>query len=300
MMTLGSVLLVVYLTMRAWLVKQSYLQADETTIRVQGMKKGKMHTGYLWGYGVPWAEVVYEFALDRSQQRPLKFLEDFEGLLQTDAYAGYNAIVREKDGRVIRLGCWAHVRRRFFEALQESPTEAKVVMAAIQKLYRIEREIKGLAPDRRVAVRRERAQPILEDLKALLETYSEDVLPKSKLGEAIRYALTEWPCLERYVDHGEAEIDNNSIENTLRPVAVGRKNYLFVGSPNGGEAAAVLYSLITTCKRLGINPWEYLNDVIERLPTHPMARIWELTPRGWQQARERAAELPALTPAMQV
>ncbi|MBN2489545.1 MAG: IS66 family transposase [Planctomycetes bacterium] len=292
---LGRLLLVIYLAMKEGLLKQRYLQADETTIRVQGMKPGKMHTGYLWGYGVPWGEVVYEFALDRSGERPLKFLQGFAGhLLQTDAYAGYNEFVRRQDGRVVRLGCWAHVRRKIYEALGEAPERAQILLAAIQRLYRIEREIHGLDPETRARVRQDQARPILVDLKALLEAYQAEALPESLLGRAIAYALGEWPQLERYVEYGEAEIDNNSIEHTLRPVAVGRKNYLFVGSPQGGEAAAVLYSLITTCKRLGINPWVYLKDVIERVASHPMARIAELTPRGWKEARDRAAG-PAAT-----
>ncbi|MCP4204514.1 MAG: IS66 family transposase [bacterium] len=298
-MATGSLLRGIYLEMKHSLVKQPYLQADETTIRVQGLKKGKMHTGYLWGYGVPWGEVVYDFALDRSHRNPLKFLEDFEGRLQADGYDGYNAIVRAKNGRVTRLGCWAHVRRKVYDALKTSPNEAKVVLAVIQKLYRIERTIKGQDPAARAAVRQEQARPILDDLKLLLAAYGEDLLPESPLGKAIRYALTEWPYLERYIEFGEAEIDNNSIENTLRPVAVGRKNYMFLGSPNGGEAAAVLYSLITTCKRLGINPWEYLKDVIDRISIHPMARVSELTPRGWKEARETTAQEPAATDSPQ-
>jgi len=297
MMTLGSLLRVVYLSMKDWLLKQRYLQADETRIRVQGMKKGKMHTGYFWGYGVPWAEVVYEFTLDRSHRRPLKFLENFAGhLLQADGYDGYNAIIREKNGQVARLGCWAHVRRKFHDALRECPDKARIVLAAIQKLYRIEREIKGSDPEVRARVRGERARPILDDLKPLLEAYRTEVRPTSLLGKALNYAHEEWPRLEAYIDHGIAEIDNNGIENTIRPIALGRKNFLWVGSPQGGEAAAVLYSLITSCKRLGINPWEYLKDVIARLPTHPMNRVWELTPRGWKEARERAATEPTATP----
>jgi transposase len=301
MMTLGTMLFVVYLSMKEWLLKQRYLQADETTIRVQGMKTGKMHTGYFWGYGIPWAEVVYEFTLDRSHQRPLKFLEQFTGhLLQADGYDGYNEIIRQKDSQVVRLGCWAHVRRKFHDALQESPEKAKIILAAIQKLYRIEREIKGLDPGGRAAVRHERARPILDDLKPLLKAYQTEVLPQSQLGKAISYALDEWAHLEVYIEHGIAEIDNNSIENTFRPVAIGRKNFLFVGSPQGGQAAAVLYSLITSCKRLGVNPWEYLSDVIARLATHPMNRIWELTPRGWKETRERAAVEPDAAPSVQI
>lgn len=279
-------------SMRDSLIESGYLQADETPIRVQGIKEGKMHKGYLWAYGIPWREVVYDFSLDRSHRNPLEFLDGFSGLLQIDGYDGYNIIF--DGGRVIRLGCMAHVRRKFFDARKESPEEVRIILAAIQKLYRIERDLKAQQadPEERRRVRQEKARPILEDLKALIEVYREDVLPKSKLGEAITYALNEWCFIERYVDYGEAEIDNNSIEQTMRPIAVGRKNFLFVGSENGGKTAATLYSLITSCKRLHINPWEYLKDVIERISTHPMARVWELTPRGWKEAREIGASQP--------
>jgi hypothetical protein len=145
----------------------------------------------------------------------------------------------------------------------------------------------GLSADDKVARRREYAGPILKDLERLLQTYRQEALPESSLGKAIRYAQNEWSFLEKYVDVGEAEIDNNGIEHTLRPVALGRKNYLFCGSPVGGENAATLYSLVTTCKRLRINSWEYLRDVIDRLSTHPMSRIDELTPRRWKEIRDR-------------
>jgi hypothetical protein len=264
-----------------------YLQADETPIRVLGVKKGKTHRGYLWGYGVPWGEVVYDFSLTRSQVHPEAFLEGFRGHLQIDGYDGYNAVFA--NGEVVRLGCFAHVRRKFYAALMESPEEAETVLAALQLLYRLEREMKkdGLSANDKVARRREYARPILKDLELLLHAYRQEALPESLLGQAIRYAQNEWPYLEKYIYVGEAEIDNNGIEHTLRPVAIGRKNYLFCGSPAGGENAATLYSLVTTCKRLRINSWEYLRDVIDRLSTHPMSRIDELTPRGWKEIRDR-------------
>ena len=279
-------------SMKDALLASGYLQADETPIRVQGIKKGKMHKGYLWGYGLPWGEVVYDFSLDRSHRHPLEFLDGFEGLLQIDGYDGYNPLFR--DGTILRFGCMAHARRKFFDACHESPSEVRIVLAALQKLYRIDRDLKALQadPEERRRVRQEKARPILDDLKALLEAYRIEALPKSKLGEAITYALNEWAFLERYVDHGEVEIDNNSIEHTMRPVALGRKNYLFAGSENGGKTAATLYSLITTCKRLDINPWDYLKDVLERISTHPMARVWELTPRGWKETRQEHLETP--------
>lgn len=299
MLAAGSLLSGIVNEMKRSMAAGSYLQADETPIRVQGLKKGKMHKAYLWGYGVPWGEVVYEFSLDRSHRNPMKFLDAFEGLLQVDGYKGYDALVRAKQGRVTRLGCWAHVRRKVFDALKTSPREANIVLAAIQKLYRIEAAIRGQPPPERAALRREKARPILQSLKPLLEAYAEEFLPESPLGSAIRYALGEWPYLERYVEFGEAEIDNNAIEHTIRPIALGRKNFLFLGSTEGGRAAAVLYSLITSCQRLGVNPWAYLKDVIDRISTHPAARVRELTPRGWRDLQAEDAAEPVVVEATQ-
>lgn len=289
-LAIGCLLMPIVREMKKQLIAESFLQADETPIRVLGIKQGKSHRGYLWAYGVPWGEVVYQFALDRSQVNPLKFLRGFKGHLQIDGYDGYNAVFAE--GQVTRLGCLAHARRKFHAARIESPEECRVVLAAIRRLYRLEREMKeeGLGPEAKVQRRRHVARPILEELKILLENYAADALPQSLFGKAITYFLNEWKYLVGYVEVGEAEIDNNSIEHTMRPVGIGRKNYLFCAAPAGGEAAAALYSLVTTCNRLDINPNDYLRDVIERVSTHPAAQIADLTPRGWKQAHHQAAE----------
>ena len=286
-LALGELLGPIVLAMKRKLLKGGNLQADETPIRVQRVKKGSSKQGYLWGYGVPWGEVVYDFTLGRTQDHPVRFLAGYTGYLQVDGYAGYNAVFATRE--IVHLGCFAHARRKFKEALPDAP-EAKTPLAAIQLLYRLEREMKelGLGPEERATRRQREALPILEKLHLLLENYRLTALPSSSLGKAVRYALSEWPHLVRYVEVGKAEIDNNSIEQTLRPVAVGRKNYLFAGSPRGGEAAAVLYSLITSCKRLGVDPEAYMKDVIGKISTHPMRLIEELTPSEWKAAREAA------------
>jgi len=260
-----------------------YLQADETPIKVLQVKPGTAHRAYLWGYGVPRGEVMFDFSLSRSKENPERMLEGFRGLLQVDAYGGYNGVVDGPD--VTRIGCFAHVRRRFLDARDEYPEEATFVLAAIQLLYRIERAIRDASPEKRVEVRQDKADAILDVLKARLEEFQGKVLPKSTFGEALKHALTHWEELTGYLENGQAEIDNNWIENAMRPVALGRKNFLFAGSPNGGQKAAVLYSLATSCRRIGIEPREYLRDVIDRVSTHPMAQIDELTPLGWKQAR---------------
>lgn len=276
--------------MRRGLLARSFLQADETPILVfkadKGNKNRRKKKAYLWGYGAPWAEVVFEFAMGRGGKYPREFLEDYEGVLQVDDYSGYNGVFAK--GEVVRLACMAHIRRRFHEALNTSPKESKIILAAIQKLYRIERSMKQekLTPAAKVERRRKEALPILDMIGKLLVVYSPKFRPQSPLGKAVSYAKKQWHDLKRYVDFGEAEIDNNSIEQTMRPVALGRKNYLFAGSEAGGKAGAIWYSLITTCKRLNINPRDYIQDVLSRVSIHPASKIAELTPRQWKKLRE--------------
>jgi hypothetical protein len=277
--------------MKRFILSSPVVQSDDTPVRVQERRrKGTMRRGYLWVYCVPWGEVVYDFQMSRAHDGPAQFLNGFHGYLQTDAYGGYNEIFRT--GRVQHVGCWAHVRRKLYESLKEAPEEATIAIGAIQGLYRIEREAKdrGLDAASRVELRRERALPILEKLKEFLRELRNTALPQSRLGKAIQYALGQWDSLVRYVDVGEAEIDNNSAESTMRPPVLGRKNWLFVGSAEGGgPRAAVLYSLVVSCKRLGVEPFAYLKDVIDRVSTHPQSRIWELTPRGWKAAHADCA-----------
>jgi transposase len=274
-----------------WLLEQGYLQADETPIQVMDRSlPGRTRRGYLWVYGIPWAEVVFDFQSSRARAGPTKFLAKFKGHLQTDGYAGYDEIVRLRS--INRLACWAHARRGFFKAKRHHPKDCVLILGLIQKLYRIERDAKaaGLDPPAKVALRRKAAVPILELLKVLIQAAAETVLPESLLGKATQYVIGRWTELTRYVEVGELEIDNNSIENAIRPVAIGRKNYLFLGSPDGGGLRAeVFYSLIGTCKRLGINPFEYLRDVIDRVSTHPASRVRELLPRYWLASRQTAS-----------
>lgn len=277
----------------AWLLARRFLQADEVPVQVMDPSfPGRTKRGYLWAYTSPWEEVVFDFQMSRAREGPTKFLRDFAGELQTDGYLGYNEIVRLR--RIQRLGCWAHVRRGFHKARAYHPLEANVILGLIQKLYLIEREAKtaGIPPEARVELRRRESLPILEALKVAIGAAASKVLPESLLGKATQYALGRWGELTRYVEVGEAEIDNNSVENAIRAIALGRKNWLFLGSPEGGGLRAeVFYSLIVTCNRLGANPFEYLKDVIARVSTHPASRVQELLPRFWLAERQQAAAL---------
>jgi transposase len=276
---------------KEWLLKQSYLQADETPIQVMDRTlPGKTRRGYLWAYTVPWAEVVFDFQLSRARAGPSVFLAGYKGRLQTDGYAGYDEIVRLEN--IERLCCWSHARRGFYKAKAYHPRECLVIIGVIQKLFLIEREEKalGLDPAAKVELRRQKALPLLETIKEILQVAAPQVLPTSLLGKAAQYVTNRWAELTRYVEIGEAEMSTNSVENALRGVAVGRKNWMFLGHPEGGGLRAeVFYSLIGTCTRLGVNPYEYLKDVILRVSTHPASRVQELLPRFWLQARNQAA-----------
>ena len=264
-------------------LESSLIQADETPVTVLGKQGAKK--GYLWTYGIPWEEVVFDFSEGRGGSFAEEFLAGYEGHLQCDAYSGgYNRLEKK---RIVRLGCWAHARRRFYEARGESRV-AKVALASIQSLYRIEREARAneLSGEALAEFRRERAIPVLDRLKAYLTEKRRNVLPKSLTGEAITYALGNWPALERFVEVPLAEIDNNAAENSIRPLAVGRKNWLFVGHRNAGPRAATILSLVGTCQRLKIDPARYLRAVIEEM-THRPERAAELTPRRWRAARRR-------------
>ena len=272
----------IVLEVKRFILAAKVVQSDDTHVLVR-MEDGRMDRGFLWAYGIPWAEVVYDFSLSRGQGTPAKFLEGYRGFLQADGYEGYNEVFR--GGLVLHIGCMAHVRRKFHDARHEAPEETMVALVAIQRLYRIEREAKeaGLDPVARREKRQAEALPILKDLEGIIRDYGSHALPKSEFGGAVRYALNQWPDILRYTEVGEAEIDNNSIENAMRLAVLGRKNWLFLGSAEGGGfRASVLYSLIASCKRLGVEPFAYLRDVLDRVSTHPSSRIWELTPRGWR------------------
>lgn len=279
----------------SWIVaeqKKSVLESftihsDDTSLLCQENFSGAgKRRSYLWAYVGERSEIVYDFTLSRERDGPERWLTGWEGYLQVDGYSGYNRLFAS--GTVIEVACWAHVRRKYFDALVSDSARASMMLALIQRLYRIESRAKELTPAERAVLRREQATPILREIRARVDQDAKTVLPKSELGEAVTYATNQWDALMRYVEDGRLDIDNNEVERALRCVAVGRKNWLFAGSPKGGERAAVIYSLVSTCKLLGVEPFAYLRDVLERLPTHPRERIAELTPRLWKAAHAAA------------
>jgi hypothetical protein len=226
---------------------------------------------------------VFDFTSGRGRDGPRTFLSDFRGCLQVDAYAGYDAVLREN--RIVDVGCWAHARRRFFKAVDGDRANAGAAIAMIRRLYEVEHEAKthGLDADGRRELRQRVSKSVLGELKPWLEALRPHVLPKSPMGDAIGYALRQWEPLTRYLDDGRLEIDNNRVERQMRTVAVGRKNWMFAGSADGARRAATIYSLVCTCGLLGIEPWAYLKDVLQRLAER--ADPASLTPRLWKAAR---------------
>jgi hypothetical protein len=239
------------------------------------------------GDGHP-ATIVYDYTPTRSRGGPVAFLGDFRGYLQADAYAGYDALYAT--GRVVEVGCWAHARRYFWEAKATDPARALPALGFIQQLYRVEADAKALDAEARRVRRHEQAAPVLTRVKVWLDEQVHAVLPKSPIGEAITYARAQWTALTRYLEDGVLAIDNNASERALRRVVIGRKNWLFCGRDSGGTRAAILYSLVATCKEHGLDPWAYLRDVLERIPTHPNPRRADLLPANWKATH---ALLPA-------
>jgi transposase len=264
--------------MRSELLATDYLQTDDTPVLVLKKLLGSFK-GRLWAYLDPLGrQVVYDATPTHEARGPEAFLADFEGYLQADAYTGYDGLFRS--GRIVEVACWTHARRRFREALETDPRAASM-LALVQELYRIERDAGELAFEERKALRRDRSTLVLAQIDELRQKLAGDVLPKSPLGEALRYLGNQWDALHRYLEDGRLVIDNNGAENQLRIVAVGRKNWMFAGSLAGARWAATLFSLVQSCRLVGVDPFLYFRDVLMRLPTHPQRLIGQLTPRAW-------------------
>jgi hypothetical protein len=284
----------IYNEMKRSLRSGNYIQADETPIRyLDPDLPGKAQIGYLWTYSRPAGEVIFEWNISRGRAGPCEFLKDFQGRLQTDGYGVYASIAAERRELVL-IGCWAHARRKFVEALGEDRRVAWVVRQ-IQQLYGIEQRLREqcAGPRLREAVRASESHMVLTRLGKVLRRWQANVLPKSLFGTAIGYALDRWPELVRYVQHGPVEIDNNLVENAIRPTAVGKKNFLFIGHPEAGWRSAVIYSVIGSCRRLGIDPHEYLRDVLRRLPEMKITEIASITPAAWAKAKKTAEKKAA-------
>jgi transposase len=273
------------------------LFADETTAPVLDPGRGRTKTGQLFAYARddrPWRGsdppgVAYVYAADRKAERPIAHLKGFTGILQVDGYGGYKVLARQSN---VQLAfCWSHVRRKFYELATPGPAPiASEALTRIAELYRIEGEIRGRSAEERRMVRQERSRPLAEALEPWLRGKLQLISQKTKLAEAIRYALSRWAGLCLFLDDGRVEIDSNVVERTIRPLAMTRKNALFAGSDGGAEHWAVIASLIETCKLIGVEPFRYLADVITRIVDgHPQSRIDELLPWTYSATTELKA-----------
>jgi len=267
----------------------AYVQVDETPVRYQDPDLiGRCGQGYLWTGRVPGQCVVYEWHASRASRCLDLFLgEGFSGKLQCDGYSAYPAFARDKTG-IELFGCWAHARRGFFEAREQAPLTAGWILKQIGILYGWEEQMRQsrAGPSLRQAFRAAHHRLVVQRLHRALNQLQPRYLPQSPMGQAIRYALNQWPTLERFLEHGEVEIDNNLVENAIRPTAVGKKNWLFFGSEEAGQRSAVMYTLVENCRMHGVEPYTYLKDVLQRLPTTTNQQVAQLTPLNWKKSRQ--------------
>jgi transposase len=308
----GELLAVLRAPLIAHVLAAPRVHSDDTTLPLLEKGRGTTKTARMWGYlgagsrwatnqssgaveadecgeaGGAWVEhppaVVFEFTESREAVHPLRFLNHYSGYLQVDAYSGYEALF--KTGRVIEVGCLAHARRRFAEIVktQKTPGLAVEAIAWFAKLYEIESRIKEVPPDQKLRIRQAESVPILSDFKCWLDGHYGTLLPQGPLGQAFGYAIRQWRGLTRYTENGILMPDNNLLERQMRPIAMGRKAYLFVASGRGGEVAATMYSLVATCKMNNVDPFAYLKDVLGRIRSHRVDRLAELLPFNWSPA----------------
>lgn len=269
------------------LLSGGYLQADETPVPVQMHdRRGKNHQAYLWQYGRPGGSVMFDFRMGRGREGPLKFLGKFEGILQTDGYSAYE---RAGGPNLVHAACWAHARRKFFDALKLNPDDRVAAQMAgrMDELFAIDAEARNTGMDHaaRHALRQERSRLVLDLLRSEIEAVQSSVLPSSALGKALNYTLSLWHKLVRFMEYPEIELSNNVAENSMRPVVLGRKNWIHVGSEEAGPRVAALLSVVESCRRMGIPLREYLACVLPGLATLSIQRIHSCTPAAWVASR---------------
>jgi transposase len=286
-MRVGELLKPVVAAMRQDLLRAAYLQADETIVPVQMHdKRGADHQAYLWQYGKPGGETVFDFRMGRGREGPQKFLGAWEGILQTDGYQAYDGVGGPK---LVHVGCWAHARRKFVDAVKVNRDDAEAVRMVMRMdgLFLVDRDArqKQMTVEERLALRRMHAEEWAEEIRQECVKLRGSVLPKSALGQALGYTLNLWPKLRRIFDYAEVELSNNLAENSMRPVALGRKNWLHIGSAQAGPKVAAILSVVESCRRLRVPVREYLLNVLPGLDGCKLSDIARLTPANWSAAR---------------
>ena len=279
----GELLIPMASAMRQELLRGTYIQADETPVDVQMHEgRGKNHQAYLWQYSRPGGTVVFDFRLGRGRDGPKQFLGQFEGLLQTDGYAAYDQIGGPK---IVHAGCWSHAERYFSEAVQLNPQDpvATAIVARIDELFAIDAEARrqGLNVEARHALRQEQSRPLLGVIRKQIEAARSAALPGGALAKACNYTLTLWNKLTRFLEYPELELSNNLAENSMRPVALGRRNWIHIGSSQAGPKIAAILSVVESCRRLKLSVRDYLAAVLPGLADCPIQRLPDLTPAAW-------------------
>jgi transposase len=283
MMRVGEMLRPIVTAMGQELLAGNYIQADETPIGVQMHDgRGKNHQAYLWQYGRPGGSAVFEFRMGRDREGPKEFLGNYEGILQSDGYAAYHQVGGPK---IVHAACWAHARRKFVDALKLNALDkgSIEIVDKMDQLFGVDRVARqtGLTLEARQALRNEESRPILEGIKFRIESARMDALPQSARTKACEYTLKLWTRLIRFLDYPELELSNNAAENSMRPVALGRKNWIHLGAKQAGPRVAAIISIVETCRRLQIPVREYLSAVLPGLENYPANRVNELTPVAW-------------------
>jgi len=288
----GALLVPVNAAQRLELLAGDYLQADETPVGVQSEQAppGQNHRAWQWQYSAPGGPVVFDFQMSRGRTGPKTFLQDFKGILQTDAYGAYDSVITEA---ILHAGCWSHVRRKFYEAHQLDPANAAArdVLERIGRLYAVEKQARAqkLSAAARRVLRQQSSLTEVNALKTRMQAIRAEVLPGGQLAKACDYALRIWPRLEVFLTHGQVELDTNLAENAMRPVALGRKNWLHIGAETAGPKIAAILSVLATCQRMGLSAREYLLAVLPKLGGTNTAAVKHLTPQAWQRSRLRPA-----------
>jgi len=276
-----------YGSLKEVLFQSKVIGTDDTSVKVLDIKLPFARTGRIWPYygDRDHPVILYDYTATRERAGPEEFLKGYRGYLQADAYGGYDAFFKDPTRGLIEVGCWAHARRYFHKALESDQPHMGPALWLIAQLYGVEKEARPLTAEDRLGLRQLRSQPILDKLRNYLFEIQAEVLPKSPEGRAIRYTMKNWTALTRYCEDGDLEIDNNATERAIRGVAVGRNNWLFFGSDQGGTTAAVLRSFVASCQRAGVDPFTWLKDILSRIAAHPITRLAELLPHNWVPAQ---------------
>lgn len=306
MMGCADALRPLYELMKEKILEYDIVLNDDTPVDMRDGPSPGMQTARMWATvgGEEFKYTLYNFTINRCKEGPLEFFHGYSQYFMSDGYAGYDKLFKPPKeeagvtGKAKHLACWAHARRYFVESVNSSPSAANGVLVLIAGLYRIESHIKRMTTEEKFNIRLKESAPILAKMKVKLEEILPLHLPQSPMRQAIHYALVRWDDLNVYLEDGRLPIDNNLAENAIRPIALGRKNWLFLGSEIGGHTAAVLMSFTATCRKNKINTWAYLKDVLQRIQSHPISRLDELLPDQWQQLQTIKTQSPKKIPTL--